>query len=431
MVEKALSPPIYRLENNLTGHRYFSLTATNANRKSPAQITAPLHRKTILFTNVGADLYGADYVLLCLVKSLDSNRFKSIVIVPYDGPLVPELRKAGAEVIVREFPVLRRGIFTPRGLIRFAWQTVSSVAFLTLLALRQKADIFHTNTASLWAPAIVAAITGRPHIWQIMELVERPRLVRWAMGKMTAVFSTRVFCISDAVRSHFLEGNARHAPKFQTLYHGVDPAEYDPAAAGGPLIRERLGISNEALMVLYAGRFSEWKGQDVLAAAAKLLFDSGLARRLDLHFIFLGSCFPGYEHCQKDLAAELGKLPEPARAHMDGFQRNLPDWMNAADIFVLPSKRPEPNATVLIAAMTMGLPCIGTNIGGTIETIDQDKTGLLVPPDDPGALAKAIACLASDAALRDSMGRQGGIRARELFSVEKYCRAVTATYDEV
>lgn len=388
-------------------------------------------RKTILFTNVGADLYGADYVLLCLVKSLDPNRFRSIVIVPYDGPLVTELRETGTKVIVREFPVLRRGVFTPLGVIRFVWQTVVSVAFLVFLARNAKVDIFHTNTASLWAPGLAAAVVRKPHIWQIMELVEHPRLVRWAISKMTAVFSTRVFCISDAVRNHFLEGNPRYAPKFRTLYHGVDLEEYDPAATGDPRIREGLGISNKALVVLYAGRFSEWKGQDTMAAAAKLLCDRGLARSLEMHFIFLGSCFPGYEHCQTDLAAKLGQWPEPARAHLHGFQRNLPDWMKAADIFVLPSKRPEPNATVLIAAMTMGLPCIGTNIGGTVETIDQGKTGLLVPPDNAEALAEAIAFLASDSSLRDDMGRQGRIRARQLFSIDNYCRTVTAAYDEI
>ncbi len=353
------------------------------------------------------------------------------MIVPYDGPLVPELRQAGAEVIVREFPVLRRGAFTPVGLIRFAWQTVASVIFLTALTSNEKVDIFHTNTASLWSPGFAAALKRKPHIWQIMELVERPAPVRWAMSKITAVFSTRVFCISDAVRKHFVEGNARYASKFQTLYHGVDPAEYNPAAAGDPHLRERLGIGQNALVVLYAGRFSEWKGQDILATAARILCDRGLAQRYDMHFIFLGSCFPGYEHCQKDLAAELEKLPEPSRAHLHGFQRNLPDWMKAADIFILPSKRPEPNATVLIAAMTMGLPCIGTDIGGTVETIKHSSTGLLVPHDDPEALAEAIAHLASDASLRDNMSGQGRLRATELFSVDKYCRTVVAAYDEV
>jgi glycosyltransferase involved in cell wall biosynthesis len=390
-----------------------------------------LNTKTILFTNVGADLYGADYVLLCLIRSLDPDRFKSIVVVPYDGPLVPELEKAGAEVIVRKLPVLRRGLFSPRGLVCFAWQTATSVFFLRDLARKTGVSIFHTNTASLWAPAIVAAVMRKPHIWQIMELVESPRLVRWAMGKMTATFSTRVFCISDAVRRHFLRGNDKHAAKFQTLYHGVDPAEYDPTTAGTPNIRRRLAIGDNAVVVLYAGRFSEWKGQDVLAAAAKILCATGVASRYDMHFVFLGSCFPGYEHCEANLSAGLGQTSEPTRFHMDGFQRNLPDWMKAADIFVLPSKRPEPNATVLIGAMTMGLPCIGTNIGGTVETIKDGKTGLLVAPDDPEALAEAVALLASDSTLRRTMGKEGRIRARNLFSMDGYCRAVTAAYDEI
>ena len=81
--------------------------------------------------------------------------------------------------------------------------------------------------------------------------------------------------------------------------------------------------------------------------------------------------------------------------------------------------------------MTMGLPCIGTNIGGTIETIDQGETGLLVPPDDPEAIANAIAALASDPSLRESMGCKGRIRARELFSIGNYCRTVTAVYGEI
>ena len=365
------------------------------------------------------------------MRSLDPSCFRIIVIVPCDGPLVPELRKSGAKVIIRELPVLRRGVFTPFGLIRFAWQSVTSVFFLAALAGAAKVDIFHTNTACLWTPGLVATIKSKPHIWQVMELVEKPQLVRWAMSKMTSIFSTRVYCISDAVRRHFLQGNARYAAKFKTLYHGVDQAEYDPDATGDLTIREDFGISDNGIVILYAGRFSEWKGQDVMAAAAKLLCDRGLARRFDMHFIFLGSCFPGYEQCQADLAAALGQLTEPARVHMKGFQRNLPDWIRASDIFVLPSKRPEPNATVLIAAMTMGLPCIGTNIGGTIETIDQGETGLLVPPDDPEAIANAIAALASDPSLRESMGCKGRIRARELFSIGNYCCTITAAYDAV
>ena len=58
-------------------------------------------------------------------------------------------------------------------------------------------------------------------------------------------------------------------------------------------------------------------------------------------------------------------------------------------------------------------------------------TGLLIPPEDPRALADAIAHLAEDPALREQMGRAGRHRAKELFSVARYCQTITAAYNEL
>lgn len=393
--------------------------ATNTNR-----------RTTLLFTNVGADLYGADYVLLCLVRSLSPEKFRSIVIVPYDGPLVSELKAACAKVIVREFPVLRRSVFSPLGILRFTWQMVESLLFLIRLAQKENVTIFHTNTASIWIPGIVARLLRKPHIWQVMELIESPRFVRVAMNKMTGIFSTRVFCISDAVRHHFLADNHGREYKFQTLYHGVDLHEYNPNEITGVSIRQQLGLPEDAIMVLYAGRFSPWKGQDVLAEAARIICSDTTIYNRQIHFVFVGSCFSGNEHCKTNLTEQLQRLPDPRRAHLYGFQRNLPEWMAASDIFVLPSKRPEPNATVLIAAMAMRLPCIGTNIGGTVETIKDHETGLLISPDDPKRLAAAINILAANKTKRQMMGEAGRERALAQFSLEKYCRIITSYYEK-
>lgn len=386
-------------------------------------------RKTILFTNVGADLYGADYVLLCLVRSLDPARFRSIVLVPYDGPLVAELKAAGAAVQVQEFPVLRRSVFTPFGLVRFAWQMVTSLVFLIRLAVCERVDIFHTNTASIWPPGIAAAILRKPHVWQIMELVESPRVVGWAMSKMTGIFSSKVFCISDAVRKHFLMDNPGRDSKFQTLYHGVSLEEYDPARCDRVAMRKKLGIPQDVPVVMYAGRFSAWKGQDVFSDALHLLERRGDMARLGLHVIVLGSCFPGQEEFETNLDERLLKLACQDRVHRAGFQRNLPEWMSASDVFVLPSKRPEPNATVLIGAMSMGLACVGTNIGGTVETIVDGETGLLVQPDAPEELADALVSLLSEPGRSSRMGAAGRLRAMKIFSMTNYCDTVREEYD--
>jgi glycosyltransferase involved in cell wall biosynthesis len=387
-------------------------------------------KKTILFANVGADMYGADYVLLCLVRSLDCREFRKIVIVPYDGPLVRELETADATVIIREFPVLRRSVFTPWGLCAFAWQMLTSLLFTARLATREGIDIFHTNTASLWPLGIVAAIQRKPHIWQVMEIVERPRIVAACMGKMVGLFSTKVFCISDAVRLHFLRNNIGHERKFQTLYHGVDPEEYEPVKTSNLPVRSRLNIPPEAQVILYAGRFSAWKGQDIFARAIPEILAK--AKRVDVRFLILGSCFQGQEKYGKELESLIESLNlPPGKVHLHGFQKNLPEWMSASNIFVLPSKKPEPNATVLIGAMAMGLPCIGTNIGGTTETILDNQTGILIPPNCPTSLAKAVLTLIEHPDQTRQMGAAARHRAETTFSISRYCRIVQETYGEM
>ncbi len=385
--------------------------------------------KTILFLHCGAELYGADYVLLNLVRHLDPQRFRAIVILPYEGPLVAELKRLRATCLLHDLPVLRRSCLTPLGLLRFVWQILVTVLFVFRLCRRERVDIIHTNTAAIWVGGWVAALRRIPHIWQIMELVEKPRLVAKLMNAMVALFSTRVFCISNAVREHFTRNWPGQSAKFETLYHGVDLDVYNPATVSGRDVRAQLRVTPETVVVLYASRFSAWKGQEVLAAAARLALAEAPAA-LPLRFVFLGSCYRGQEQYEAELRALLQSIPATeGKVSVHGFQPNLPEWLAAADMLVLPSKSPEPNATVVIAAMAMRLPVIGTAIGGTVETVVQGQTGLLIPPDDPRALADAILQLAADRVRREALGRAGRARVEEVFSLENYGQRVMAAYE--
>jgi glycosyltransferase involved in cell wall biosynthesis len=385
--------------------------------------------KKILFFNCGAELYGADYVLLQLIRHLDGSRFEPIVVLPYDGPLAQELRALQVTCLLREIPVLRRASLSFFGIWRFAGQTLAALIFALRLCRREKVDIIHTNTAAIWIGGLAAALLRRPHVWQIMELVGRPRIVAWWMNAMVALFSTQVFCISNAVRDHFTKDWPRRQAKYETLYHGVDLSDYSPESVTGTAVRERLGLEPGTVLVLYASRFSAWKGQDVLAEAARQIVERKSVAT-PLHFAFLGSCYRGQENFETALREQLTKVPQGERTvSVHGFQKNLPEWMAAADMLVLPSKLPEPNATVVLAGMAMKLPVIGTAIGGTVETIVPRVTGLLVPPDDPEALARAIVELAADAPRRQAMGLSGRERVEQVFSLERYCQRIIAQYD--
>lgn len=381
--------------------------------------------KKIVYLHASAELFGSDYVLLTLLKSLDRTHYDPYVILPFEGPLCSELQKADIAYELYDLPVLRRQYFTPIGLLIFLRKMLQCLFFLTRLIKTKNIDAVHTNTAAVWVGGFAAAITRRPHYWQIMELVDRPRLVSWMMRKTVGRFSTKVFCISNAVRDFFILSNPGKGKKFQTVYHGVDRSVYDHTISGLAL-RGNLGLDADKVLVTFAGRFNGWKGQNVLADAMPVVFE----QVRNVHFLFIGSCFQGQEHYEQELKARVAELVQQGcQATVLGFQSNLPEWLAATDIFVLPSISPEPNATVTIAAMSMGLPVVGTNIGGTPESVVDEETGLLVNPNDPGQLASAVIRLVRDPDLRRDMGEKGYQRALRMFSIENYCQKVTAAYE--
>jgi glycosyltransferase involved in cell wall biosynthesis len=105
--------------------------------------------------------------------------------------------------------------------------------------------------------------------------------------------------------------------------------------------------------------------------------------------------------------------------------------MSALDVVALPSALPEPFGGVVIEAMALGRPVVGTNAGGTPEQIDDGVTGHLVPPGDPPALAEAIGRLLADRELRERMGAAGRSRYLERFEFERFYGTMTAVYQEL
>jgi glycosyltransferase involved in cell wall biosynthesis len=109
--------------------------------------------------------------------------------------------------------------------------------------------------------------------------------------------------------------------------------------------------------------------------------------------------------------------PRPAYAALDGV--------------VLASARPEPFGGVVVEAMAMGKPVVGTAIGGTVEQIEEGVTGFLIPPNNPVAMAEALARLIADPALRARMGAAGRQRFEARFGFEEMYRRLLGIYGEV
>jgi glycosyltransferase involved in cell wall biosynthesis len=113
-----------------------------------------------------------------------------------------------------------------------------------------------------------------------------------------------------------------------------------------------------------------------------------------------------------------------------GHRTDVPEILQALDIFVLPSNwEGLPNA--VLEAMAAGLPVVATRVGGVPEVVVEGQTGILVPPRDPNALADALLTLLRDPNLRRRMGQAGRQRVQEYFSVDQMVSKTETLYEQL
>ncbi|GAB6280190.1 MAG: hypothetical protein STSR0007_02460 [Thermovirga sp.] len=208
-----------------------------------------------------------------------------------------------------------------------------------------------------------------------------------------------IVAVSEAVASHCMGKGFPDVP-VEVLPNSLDIARYRRASADGNGYPKRAGKDGNKAVILGAGRFVDWKGFDVLIRSAALVSRS---RPVEL---WLAGTGPELERLEA-LARE-----EVAPVRFWGFVEDIRELMWASDIFVLPSRDPEPFGLVLLEAMACGLPVIATDRGGPLDMIEDGRNGWLVPPGDPDALSRTLTEALSDPDLARK-GLESMRRARE------------------
>jgi glycosyltransferase involved in cell wall biosynthesis len=181
--------------------------------------------------------------------------------------------------------------------------------------------------------------------------------------------------------------------------------------------------------ILFVGRFETRKGIDILAAAIPRV----LELQPEAHIVLAGD--PDVDEDGRG-PTHRGRIEAlvaryPGRVQITGLlsRQALVEQYARADIFVAPS-RYESFGLIFLEAMMHGAACVGTRAGGIPEVVEDGTTGLLVPPEDPAALAEALARLAGDATLRRRMGQAGLAAYRRHFTAERMAEMAEAPYRE-
>ena len=221
------------------------------------------------------------------------------------------------------------------------------------------------------------------------------------------------------------QARVRPRRKQWLVYPGADLSAFDPARLPAPAdARALLGLPAGGALIGMVGRLQRWKGMHVFVSAMARVHHA----RPDVRAVIVGAPHetePGYA---AELQRQSGALGLDRVVTFAGFQRNIPEWMQAMDVIVHASDR-EPFGIVVIEAMALGKPVIAGAGGGPAEIITDGVDGLLAQYGDAGSLASAILRYLDDRALAARLGAAARLRAAA-FDDRTYAANVIAALRE-
>ena len=337
--------------------------------------------------------------------------------------LLPALRARGHEFMVvtwehteypdkihyKEIPVYRFPFFS-RGPQGGADRIVEHIRQMVRLKQSFAPDLIHVN--SYGRSILFHLMTANAHSTPVLvtlhqalpnEPVERDTV----LGKVLAT-ADWVTAVSAAVLAHAIQLAPRIGPRSSVIHNALEIPAGDPPPAS--FARPRL---------LCLGRLVVEKGFDVALSA----FTTVLERFPDARLVIVGE---GPE--RKNLATRAAELRLGNTVEFVGAVpvEEVPHWISEAAVVLIPS-RLEGFGLVALEAALLGRPVVATRVGGILEVVSHEQTGLLVEKDDSNGIANAVRSLLEDPPTAYEMGRNAQTRARELFSWDAHVNS----YDEL
>lgn len=377
--------------------------------------------RRLLIVHSSAELYGSDRSLLDFVSQQRAG-FDITVLLPEDGPLCALLRAAGARVAIGEVCKVQRQMLGPRGLLRTLGAGWRALRDIRRLAGERPFDLVYTNTVAVFAGALYAFVSRRPHVWHIREILAGSPLLTRGFRAIVSALSDVIVCNSHQTRDWIALPRSRE--RCRVVWNGVAVAAPQDRREAE---RASRGWSADTVVFALAGRLNAWKGQPLALSAFEQL-NAQLPGRAALWLV--GSAFAGQEHFEQTLQQRLAASSAASSARLEPFRPDVEAVWEAADVVLVPSTEPEPFGRVAIEAMAFGRPVIAAAHGGLLDIVTADDSGLLVPPRDAEALAAAMRRLATDAPLRERLGAAARLRQQQVFSVEAYVQGVTAALQQ-
>ena len=355
---------------------------------------------------------GSELSVLRLAGALDPRRYRiSVAFLRGEPVLRRDFEAIGAEVA----PMGLRSHFDPFCLFR-----------LRALVARGRHDLVHTHMdAADFYGALAGRLGGARAVVSTKHAPDEFRSRRtWKrypfllLERLAYEMDDAVIVVSQGLASFLEETERLPRRKMVIIGHGVDGA--------APLVpraeaRANLGLPALDPLLGSVGRLSREKGHAFLLRALPAISAA---------FPRAGCVLAGDGPSRRDLEEEAQRLGMADRVVFLGHRGDVPVILSALDLFVQPSLY-EGFGMSLLEAMAARLPIVATRVGGIPEVVDDQEAGLLVPPADPGALARAVIALLSDRGRARRLGESAARLVSERHSIASVAARVDALYRRV
>lgn len=364
----------------------------------------------VVFINDVGTWGGAEKILYHVLKNIGSQKeiFQPCVILGSEGLLADRIRQLSLPVYVEPIPENSRNFVS---LIKWGVK-VSQIARML------KPDLIYINTLrSIIFTSSFLKLLRKPVVWHEHNI--QPSFIRRTVLNLLALWlPNRIIAVSQAVADPYWDIIRKH--KIQVIHNALDLSDFSREFPKD--IRKEFNIPDKDSIVTVTSVLRPWKGHEYFIRAAHLV----KRKYPESKFLILGEEVMKKDKGYKQWLAELCKsLDLENDIIFTGFRDDVPHILLQSDIIVLPSILPDPFPTVVLEAMAAAKPIVATDIGGIPEMVENEKTGLLVPPKDYEALANAILRLLMDREFACRLGRSGFTRLTKAFGIDRFNQEIT------
>ena len=351
---------------------------------------------------------GLERIIASIVLGLNRDRYEAKVwCLAEGGQIAEELIDWGVEVKMLGM----RSYYNPVQIIT-----------LSRLLRSEKIKILHTHGYFGSTFGRLAAIFARvpivlAHVHSTYYGYKKRNIV---IEKLLSLFTDKIICVSEAVKRFVVEIEGIGENKTCLIHNGVEiPGAFE---ADPSVNRNSFGFSEEDYVAITIASLTPNKGHRVLIDAIEIISP----KYNDLRLLIVGD-----GPLRDNLGAYAEELQLSSKIVFTGQRDDINLLLKLADILILPSMEREGLGIAIIEAMAVGLPVIGTRLGGIPEAIEENVNGLLFAPGNSEELAAAIEKLIADHAIREKMGRMGKKIYEEKFTAEKMVTNIESLYDEL